>query len=338
MKINDASKIEKFQFRDLHPNVFVGTASDRYAGWLGQIYSEDRYSAKITKRKKRVGKKDFEEEVLPVQSVQEYFEHFGILELDFTFYSPLINKNGEPTKSLHVLRSYRSHLKENDRLILKVPQIVFARKIWGKTGYDLNPEYLSPDLFIDKFYQPAVDLLDPWLAGFIFEQEYQRKQDRITPEVLADGLAAFFEAIPKDKRYHVELRTEPFLSPPLFKVFENFGIGQVLSHWTWLPSLSKQFLKGGGKTTNSLKHLIVRLMTPKGMRYEEAYAKAFPFNSIVDGMISPSMIEETVDVMETAIREDSKISVIVNNRAGGNAPIIAQRIMQQFLQSRKKEN
>jgi hypothetical protein len=30
---------ETFHFRNLHPQVFIGTASDRYAGWIGQIYS-----------------------------------------------------------------------------------------------------------------------------------------------------------------------------------------------------------------------------------------------------------------------------------------------------------
>jgi uncharacterized protein YecE (DUF72 family) len=336
IKESATSKTAKFMFRDLHHNVFTGTASDRYAGWLGQIYSRDRYSDKMITRKKRIGKKDFSEKVLPVKSVEEYFEHFGILELDFTFYSPLINKEGEPTKTLHALRSYRKYLKENDRLILKVPQLIFARKVWGKEGYGVNRQYLRNDLFIEGFYKPAVDLLDPWLAGFIFEQEYQRKQDRVTPTELADELTAFFAKIPKDTRYHVELRTDAFLSPIVFKVLEDFGIGQVLSHWTWLPSLKEQFRKGGEKFTNARKHSIVRLMTPRGVRYEEAYSKAYPFNSLIEGMMSPLMIEETVRIMETAIREDSKISIIVNNRAGGNAPIIAQRIMQQFLTSRAK--
>ena len=30
--------IEDFKFRDLSPAVRFGTASDRYAGWIGQIY------------------------------------------------------------------------------------------------------------------------------------------------------------------------------------------------------------------------------------------------------------------------------------------------------------
>lgn len=32
---------EKYLFRDLHPNILIGTASDRYAGWIGQICSPD---------------------------------------------------------------------------------------------------------------------------------------------------------------------------------------------------------------------------------------------------------------------------------------------------------
>ena len=76
---NRASRIRNFLFRDLHPNLFMGTASDRYAGWIGQIYSQDRYKGRITRRKKTVGEKAFWEEVLPVDSVEEYFQHFQIL-------------------------------------------------------------------------------------------------------------------------------------------------------------------------------------------------------------------------------------------------------------------
>jgi len=30
--------IDNFIFRDLHPRIKIGTASDGYAGWLGQVY------------------------------------------------------------------------------------------------------------------------------------------------------------------------------------------------------------------------------------------------------------------------------------------------------------
>ncbi len=32
-----------FRVRNPHPNILIGTASERYAGWIGQIYAEGRY-------------------------------------------------------------------------------------------------------------------------------------------------------------------------------------------------------------------------------------------------------------------------------------------------------
>ena len=123
------NQLDKFHFRNLHPQIFIGTASDRYAGWLGQIYSQDRYQGRITKRTKIIAGKSFIEEVLPVDSVEEYFEHFPVLEIDFTFYRPLLDQNGQPTQNYQVLKTYARHLKEGDRIILKVPQLITAQKI-----------------------------------------------------------------------------------------------------------------------------------------------------------------------------------------------------------------
>ena len=98
---------QSFHFRNLHPNLCIGTASDRYAGWLGQIYSESRYKNRITKRTKIIGGQSFIEEVLPVDSLEEYFEHFSVLELDFTFYRPLLDQNGQITQNHNVLKNLR---------------------------------------------------------------------------------------------------------------------------------------------------------------------------------------------------------------------------------------
>jgi uncharacterized protein YecE (DUF72 family) len=80
--------IKAFMFRGLQHKISVGTASNRYAGWIGQIYTKERYEGHIGRRTNTVGGKSFVGETLPVESVQEYFEHFSILEIDFTFYSP----------------------------------------------------------------------------------------------------------------------------------------------------------------------------------------------------------------------------------------------------------
>jgi len=318
--------LKRFQFRGLHPNISIGMASDRYAGWIGQVYSEGRYTREIKHRTHKIGEKSFTEEVLPVESVEEYFEHFPILEIDYTFYRLLLDKSGRPTPNYFTLKESQHYLKKEDQLILKVPQLISARRIRQGGKFVENEAYLNPEIFTNQFYKPAVEILGPHLSGFIFEQEYQPKKERVEVDEMAKSLDSFFKGVPKDKRYHIELRTEAYLSEPVFDILERHGVGLVYSHWTWLPPLSKQFSKTKGRFFNSGGDCIIRLMTPLRMSYEDSYAKAFPFNKMVDGMMNPEMIDDTIQIIMEGVRQRKKMNLIINNRAGGNGPIIAQEI------------
>lgn len=326
MQIEEKIDLKRYLFRGLHPNIFIGMASDRYAGWIGQVYSEGRYTQGMTHRTHKVGERSFVEEVLPVESVEEYFEHFPTLEIDYTLYRPLLDKIGKPTPNYFTLKQYRQYLKKDDQLLLKVPQLIFANRIRQGGKFVENEAYLNPEIFTNQFYKPAVEVLASKLSGFIFEQEYHPKKERVKMEELAESLDTFFKAIPKDKRYHIELRTEAYLSEPVFGTLERHGVGLVYSHWTWLPPLSKQFSKTKGKFFNSGGDCMMHLMTPLRMNYEDSYAKAFPFNKMVDGMMNPEMIEDTVKIIIEGIRRSKRMNIIINNRAGGNAPMIAQQI------------
>jgi hypothetical protein len=85
MPIQEKSDIRRYRFQDLYPNISIGMAIDRYAGWIGQVYSEGRYTKEIRHRTHKIGEKSFTEKVLPVESIKDYFEHFPILEIDYTF-------------------------------------------------------------------------------------------------------------------------------------------------------------------------------------------------------------------------------------------------------------
>jgi hypothetical protein len=82
--------------------------------------------------------------------------------------------------------------------------------------------------------------------------------------------------------------------------------------------------------------VVIRLITPLRMSYEESYAKAFPFNKLVDGMLDPGMIEDTVTIVNEAIKDKIQVNLIINNRAGGNAPLLAQKITDR-LHSEKQQ-
>jgi uncharacterized protein YecE (DUF72 family) len=330
------NKTKSFLFRDLPQNVLIGTASDRYAGWIGQIYTPGRYEKGITRRSHKVKDQTFNEETLPVESVAEYFGHFPILEIDYTFYRPLLESKGGPTSNYHVLKSYRQQMKKGDLLLLKAPQMVIARKLHRGGAYVDNESYLNADIFTKQFYQPAVEILGSCLAGIIFEQEYHVKNDRFPPAKLARDLDEFFGQIPEDKRYHIELRTEAYLAEPVFEALKKHGVGLVFSHWSWLPPLRKQLAKAGTPFFNSGKQVVIRLMTPLRMSYEESYAKAFPFDKMVPGMPDPEMIEDTAKIVNEAIKDKVRVNLIINNRAGGNAPLIAEKIAER-LQKEKQQ-
>jgi uncharacterized protein YecE (DUF72 family) len=330
------SKAKTFLFRDLPQNILIGTASDRYAGWIGQIYTKGRYENGITRRSHKIGEQNFTEETLPVESVAEYFDHFPLLEIDYTFYRPLLESKGSPSPNFHVLNSYRQQMKKEDLVLLKAPQIIIARKLRRGGAFVENEYYLNADIFTKQFYQPAVEILGPCLNGIIFEQEYHIKNDRIPISKLAKDLDEFFGKIPKDTRYHIELRTEAYLADPVFQVLKKHGVGLVFSHWTWLPPLRKQFAKAGTEFFNSGKQVVIRLITPLRTSYEESYAKAFPFDKMVPGMLDSEMIEDTVKIVNEAQKDKVQVNMIINNRAGGNAPLIAEKIADR-LHSEKQQ-
>jgi uncharacterized protein YecE (DUF72 family) len=326
MESEFSTDLSEFRFRNLHPRLFLGTMSDRYAGWLGQVYSEEKYSGRLTRRGKQLGGRAYTEEVLPVESVNEYFLHFPALEIDFTFYRPLLDHNGNPTPNYHVLRQYRRYMGEDDRVFLKVPQAVCARMVRRSGTYVANKSYLDAALFTEGFFTPAGEIMGDTLHGMIFEQEYQRRESQSTPELAAEEWDRFFEDIPSDLRYHLELRTARLLAAPLFAVLEKHAVGLVLSHWTWLPSLREQWERSGGGIRSGDHSVVIRLVTPRAKTYEETYAAAHPFAALVEGMLHDRTVEDTVEIVRGVVRQGSQLYLFINNRAGGNAPLIAQRI------------
>jgi hypothetical protein len=117
---------------------------------------------------------------------------------------------------------------------------------------------------------------------------------------------------------------------PIFDVLKKHGVGLVFSHWTWLPPLRKQFAKVRGEFFNSARQGVIRLLTPLRMSYEESYQKAFPFDKMIPGVLDPEMIQDTARIVNEAVQDRIQVNLIINNRAGGNAPPIAQKIADSF--------
>lgn len=339
--IDDArTAVDEYNFRDLHRNVRFGTASDRYGGWIGQIYPAEKYSSRISTRSRTLGGETFTERRVPIESVRHYFEHFDVLEIDFTFYRPLLEDDGERSSNYFVLSKYADHAPSDAAFLLKAPQKFFARSIRRNGDFVDNPGFLDAPTYVETFHEPALEILGERLDGVIFQQEYQPVGDSPSPDANVDQLDDFFADLPPNVQSHVELRSEHLLSDTYFDWLATRQLGYVFSHWTWLPPIREQWSMTGEQFTAADGQAVTRLLTPRNMKYAEAYAKAHPFDEPTPELSDSEQAHDMVlDATALTFRADSQntvLNVIANNRAWGNAPDLNRTIAHRILDEEER--
>lgn len=322
---------KEYRFRNVHPRISFGTASDRYGGWIGQIYSE-QWAGRAKKRRKQLGKKSYVETVVPTEAVSEYFEHFSVLEIDFTFYRPLIESDGQPGINYRILERYTDHSPTSARFLVKVPQMFCVPSLPGR---GVNEDYLNRRLYEEVFGRPLEEVLGERLLGVIFEQGYLPKRRSPSSSDHVEQLDGFCGTARTTHPIHFEVRSPHLLTPLFFDWLTSTGHGYVFSHWTWLPSIKNQWLAAKGFSSAD-GQAVLRLLTPRKMTYAEAYDLAHPFDKAVPALSeapgSQTMIDETVALAVKAIDDARQLNIIVNNRAWGNAPELAVAVRDRLLE------
>ena len=334
---------DSFAFHDIHPHLRFGTASDRYGGWLGQIYPQDKYGDHVSARTRTLGGKKYEERRVPIESVVDYFAHFGVLEIDFTFYRPLREPDGEPSSNYRVLSTYADHAPDDAAFLVKAPQMFFARSLRRGGEFIDNTDFLDRDAYLHRFHEPVQEILGDRLAGVIFQQEYQRVGDSPSPDANVEELDAFFSDLPDDDvQAHLELRSEHLMQPVYFDWLEERGLGHVFSHWTWLPKIRQQWQMCGERLTAANDEVVARLLTPRNTKYAEAYDLAYPFDervaAIADTQDARDMVLDATALTYRAEAQNALLNVVANNRAWGNAPDLARTIAHRVLDEEERRS
>ncbi|MES3630818.1 MAG: DUF72 domain-containing protein [Longimonas sp.] len=335
---------DAYVFHHVHPRVRFGTASDRYAGWIGQVYPEEAAS-ETTSQSRTLGGESYTIDKVPISYAPHYFDHFSVLEIDFTFYHPL-HDAGEPTRTFHTLKRYADAAPGSARFLLKAPQRFSARTLRSNTSngprYTTNADYLDAEAYVDTFLDPARTLLDNRLAGIIFQQEYQRKRDSPPPHAFAEELDSFFSAVPTEIPTHLEIRSGHLLQPVYFDWLNTRGLGHVFSHWNWLPMIREQWNRCGGRFTQGNSTVVSRLLTPRDMPYAEAFKHAYPFDkpapALSETRQARDMVLDATALAFQAEQQDTTLYLIANNRAWGNAPDLARTVAHRILDEREKRS
>ena len=287
--------------------VFIGTSSWKYPGWLGQVYTENRYMSR--------GK--FSEKRFQAECLAEYAATFPVVCGDFSFY--------QFPSAQYWQRLFRSALASL-KYAFKVPEEITVKMFpihprYGARAGESNPAFLDAMLFRNTF----LDLLEPYreqIAVLVFEFGTFGKQTYRDVGAFLAQLDPFLAALPAAFRYGVEIRNQEFLSSEYFKCLREHRVAHVFNAWTRMPELSEQMQLPEVYTAD---FTVARALLRKGRPYEAAVAKFSPYQQIQDP--NPEARQALRNLISRARERSEPSYIFVNNRLEGNAPQTIEAIV-----------
>jgi uncharacterized protein YecE (DUF72 family) len=280
--------------------ILVGASSWKYEGWIGQIYSRDRYLARGN-----FSRKHFEAECL-----REYALTFPVVCGDFTFYQ---------FPSDQYWRRLFGSAPETLQFAFKVPEQITAKVFplhprYGAQGGTVNRCFLDTTLLDESFLKPLAPYRER-VATLILEfGTFSQRSYGHVREFTSD-LDRFLSALPRHFRYAVEIRNSEFLDPDYFQCLARHGAAHVFNAWTRMPELPEQIRLTDAFTTG---FTVCRALLRRGRAYEDAVKLFSPYEDIQDP--NPAGRQAIRDLIEWAKSNRQAAFIFVNNRFEGNAP------------------
>ncbi len=286
----------------LPAEVRFGASSWNYPGWRGLVYH-----------------REYEGRGAPARMLEEYaaFPLFRTVGIDSSFYAP-------PTDA--VLGSYAENLPAGFPCVSKVwNQLTvhtFSKAQDKARAGKVNPDFLSPELFLEAVYEPYQRHFAGHAGPFVFEFQTIGRGSGMTAERFAEMLDQFFGVLPREGMYAVEIRNEEFLTPMYFAVLREHGVAHVFNSWTRMPPIGDQLDLPGAV---SGPFIVARALLQPGRTYDEAVDAFAPYDRIQDP--SPPLRHDLLRLIETAVRTRIPAYLLVNNRAEGSAPLTVAGVL-----------
>jgi uncharacterized protein YecE (DUF72 family) len=283
-------------------NLYLGTSSWKYEGWLGQIYDEQRY---LTRGK--ISRKRFETECL-----EEYAGIFPSVCVDAGYY------RFPSEKYLHNLCA---QVPDNFRLSFKVTDEITVKKFpklerFGHRAGTDNRHFLDARLFIDAFLGPlSPHRRKTGVLIFEFSVFYPAHFARLRDFIAA--LDEFLGQLPSDWQYGVEVRNAKLLRVEYFDVLHAHNVAHVFNSWTHMPPVEEQMQMPGAFTADF--HAARFLLRP-GRAYQQAVESFQPYGETRDKNEEARAALRSL-IKRSMARPTARPSyVLVNNRLEGNSP------------------
>ncbi len=286
----------------LAPGIHLGTSSWSFPGWAGLVWD-----------------KSYSEQMLAKQGLAAYAQHplMRAVCIDRSFYRPLTAAQFE---------RYAAQVPEDFRFTVKAPSLVADALVRDENGRgrQVNPAFLSPELAVQEFIQPALEGLGPKIGALVFQLSPLSPSLRARmPEVLA-RLEAMLQALPSLKAVApqatiaVEVRDPEFLVPEFAEILRAAGATYCLGLHAKMPPLADQLPMLRALWPGPL---VCRWnLHPRhgAFGHQDANTRYSPFDKIVDA--DPDTHAELARVIRATAAAGQPVYVTLSNEAEGCAP------------------
>ena len=281
--------------------IFIGTSSWKYEGWMGQLYTEDRYIYRG-----KLAKTRFERDCL-----REYAEVFKTVCVDAAYYT----FPGEK-----YLAGLVEAVPPDFQFGFKVTDEITVKKFTNLPRFGIragkpNENFLNADLFTRAFLKPCESIRqNVGVLMFEFSRFYPTDYEH-GRDFVAD-LDRFLGQLPTGWPYAIEMRNHQWLVPDYFACLARHGVTHVFNSWDAMPAVNEQMALPGSRTN---PHLIAaRFLLKPGRKYEEAVKRFQPYDK------TKEVYEEARKAGAALVKEGKdaakrKTLIYVNNRLEGNA-------------------
>ncbi len=265
----------------------LGTSSWAFAGWRDLVYHKATAVAR-----------------LPKEGLDAYSRHplLRAVGLDRTFYAP-IDADAHRALADAVPTDFRFVVKAFCECTTPV-----------RRGGSSNPHWLDATFAQEHVVQPAVTGLGARLGTVLFQFPPQGRGVVRQPERFAEHLGSFLRELPPGVQYHVELRDPELLVPAYTDALAATGVGHCYALHPRQPGL--EFQRGIVPLRGPL---LARWMLHQDFDYETAKARYEPFDRLVDP--DPTSRRALADLVRSALAAMLPVTVVVNNKAEGSAPL-----------------
>ena len=283
-------------------NLYIGTSSWKYEGWLGQIYDKQRY---LTRGK--LSRKRFEAGCL-----EEYAGIFPTVCVDAGYYR-------FPTE--RYLSGLAGQVPDGFRICFKVTDEITVKKFprlerFGERAGADNGNFLNAGLFIDAFLGPLSPHREKTgVLIFEFSAFYPVHFARLRDFLAA--LDTFLGQLPAKWQYGVEVRNAKLLRPEYFDVLRAHGVAHVFNSWTKMPPVGEQMDMAGAFTAD---FFAARFLLRPGRAYEQAVKNFQPYRETKDPNPEARAALRSLIHRGASAPTPRPSYAFVNNRLEGNSP------------------